>query len=197
MTDHTPEQRDRLDRWRVLRDLQIRISNYRRDGANYASHTDHRDYTDAYYDELRVREEMPAGEYAEFIVWREAGDAHMAKMGTTLDQAIAAAEANYQDVVDGEFAGIVAAEPTGQTEYEIHYTTDVANGRVIIDRPDTYADCLSVLDGIVKALETVPGMHAQIEPTTPYAQLFVYGMTSNGWARIGRYTIAENDHDSR
>lgn len=74
--------------------------------------------------------------------------------------------------------------------FEIHHTTDVANGHVVIDRPETHAECLSVLDGIVTALETVPGMHAQIEPTEP-AQVFVYSLTTNGWARISRYTITE------
>lgn len=75
--------------------------------------------------------------------------------------------------------------------FEVHHTADVANGHVVIDRPDTYAACLSVLDGIVTALETVPGMHAQLEPTTPHAQVFVYSLTRNGWARVGRYTVTE------
>lgn len=74
--------------------------------------------------------------------------------------------------------------------FEVRHTTDVANGSVVIDRPDSYAECLSVLDGIVTAMETVPGMHAQVEPTDP-AQVFVYSLTASGWARVGRYTVTE------
>lgn len=75
--------------------------------------------------------------------------------------------------------------------FEIHHTSDVSSGSVVIDRPDTLAGCLRVLDGIVTALENVPGMHAQLEPTNPHARVFVYALTGNGWARVGRYTITE------
>jgi hypothetical protein len=75
--------------------------------------------------------------------------------------------------------------------FEIRLTTVATPGHVVIDRPAALAECLSVLDGIVTALETVPGMHAQLEPTTPHPQVFVYSLTTNGWERVARYTITE------